>query len=261
MVTITKAFPLSVLRCVLAMVGGMTAVAAPAQEASLVLAGYQFAYRERIETAPGDLHGETTGQIVITRLDGNDTVYLERTHLRPGCGSEQTIARIGADIVALCGHQGGRHYTKKLFRLTPRPVPLAQIDYFDTPAAVTVDPDGKLRTRVLRRDLFGLPGPVYFPFVHVLNDGMVVQAFAPDFSAGARPHYLDYYQELKRQAQPALRYREMAAALVATGNSAFACRELAALQRALPATVDLAAWLRELPAVYPAFDGQRCPGH
>jgi hypothetical protein len=238
------------------------ALQASAQNAVMTQDGHTFSYQERIQTAPGDLQGEVVGTIVITREDGQEIVYEEETALRPGCGDEPAVEYLGGDFVALCGHLGGRHYTKTVFRLTPEPAPLAQLDFFDAPAPVGIDRNGILRTRVLRRDVFrGVTGPVYFPYVHSLDATAAQPVFAADFSASARPIYLDYYETLRREGQPAEHYREMAAALVAAGDVRFACRELGELKRALPASVDLRQWLRTLPqGGYPVFDVRGCKG-
>ena len=235
---------------------------ASAQNAVLTQDGHTFSYQERIETAPGDLQGEVVGTITIRRDDGQELVYEEDTDLRPGCGDEPAVEYLGGDFVALCGHLGGRHYTKTVFRLTPAPVPLAQLDFFDTPAPIGLDRNGILRTRVLRRDVFrGVTGPEYFPYVYSLDETDTPPVFAPDFSASARPIYLDYYETLRREGQPTEHYREMVAALVAGGDVRFACRELGELKRALPGSVDLRKWVRTLPqGGYPAFDVRSCKG-
>jgi len=238
------------------------ALQASAQNAVLTQDGHTFSYQERIEMAPGDLQGEVVGTITIRREDGQEIVYEEDTDLRPGCGDEPAVEYLGGDFVALCGHLGGRHYTKTVFRLTPEPAPLAQLDFFDTPAPIGLDRNGILRTRVLRRDVFrGVTGPEYFPYVYSLDETDMQPVFAPDFSASARPIYLDYYETLRREGQPAEHYREMVAALVAAGDVRFACRELAELRRALPGAVDLRKWVRTLPqGGYPAFDVRGCKG-
>jgi hypothetical protein len=235
---------------------------AAAQNAVLTHAGHTFSYQESLETAEGDLQGEVIGVIHVTREDGLVSIYQEKTALRPGCGDEPGAEYIGGDFVALCGHLGGRHYTKTLFRLTPEPAPVAQLDYFDSPAPIGIDRQGILRTRVLRRDVFpGVTGPVYFPFVYALDGAADKPAFRRDFGAGARALYVDYYEALKREGQPRVHYRAMAAALVASGDKAWACRDLQSLQRALPASVDLARWLRTLPrAGYPGLALKDCKG-
>lgn len=233
---------------------------AAAQNAVLTHAGHTFSYQESLETAEGDLQGEVIGVIHVTREDGLVSIYQEKTALRPGCGDEPGAEYVGGDFVALCGHLGGRHYTKTLFRLTPEPAPVAQLDYYDSPAPIGIDRHGVLRTRVLRRDVFsGVTGPAYFPFVYALDGGADKPAFRRDFSAAARPLYVDYYETLKREGKPRVHYRAMAAALVASGDKGFACRELRALQKVLPASVDLPGWLRTLPrAGYPGFELSSC---
>ncbi|AVR94982.1 hypothetical protein [Pseudoduganella armeniaca] len=235
---------------------------AAAHNAVLTHAGHTFSYQESLETAEGDLQGEVIGVIHVTREDGLVSIYQEKTALRPGCGDEPGAEYVGGDFVALCGHLGGRHYTKTLFRLTPEPAPVAQLDYYDNPAPIGIDRHGFLRTRVLRRDVFpGVTGPVYFPFVYVLDGAADKPAFRRDFSVTARPLYLDYYEALKREGRPRVHYRAMAAALVAAADTVFACRELRALQKALPASVDLPGWLRTLPrAGYPGFELAGCKG-
>jgi len=53
--------------------------------------GYTVRFDERIETAPGDLHGATVGRISIARAADQALAWQENTPLQPGCGAIAAI--------------------------------------------------------------------------------------------------------------------------------------------------------------------------
>ncbi len=241
----------------------MASLPAAAQTNTGARGDYIYSYVERVETAAGDLQGETTGTISIARGTKDAVVYMEQTPLRPGCGAIPAIEWIGNDYAAFCGNLGGRHYTKKLFKLSPMPAPVAQLDYFDSPAKLVADADGKVRTLVLRRDIFGdkLTGPHYFPLVYTLASDGATTAFAVDFKKGAQYHYQGYFNQLKKERNPAAYFPEMLAALIATGDRDLICGELKKLKTPKSGLPDLQRWLEQLAtAGYPRFDTRQCKG-
>lgn len=72
----------------LALLQGMGA----AQAAEALANGYSVRFDERIETAPGDLHGATVGRISIVRAADQGLAWQENTPLQPGCGATASLA-------------------------------------------------------------------------------------------------------------------------------------------------------------------------
>lgn len=231
-----------------------------AQSATVTVQGYQYSFENRVETAAGDLNNLPAGTLQIKRISDGKVVYTEETSLQPGCGDNKTVEAVSSDFISFCGNLGGRHFTKKLFRLQPSPVPVAQIDYYDSPAAITAE-GSDLRTLVLRRDIFGakLTGPHYFPVVYKSVDDGVTIGFRPDYGPGSSRRYVDYYKELRNREQIANAYPEMIAALVASGDVSLICSELKLLKKGVASPKEIENWMQHIPeAGYPKFKIQQC---
>ena len=63
----------------------------PAHAGEVSSNGHTVRDTERTETAPGDLHGDTVGDIRIARAGDQSPVWQENTPLRPGCGAIPAI--------------------------------------------------------------------------------------------------------------------------------------------------------------------------
>ncbi|MED5594323.1 hypothetical protein [Janthinobacterium sp. P210006] len=245
-----------------------------AQAGEVLANGYGVRFDERIETAPGDLHGATVGRISIVRAADQAPVWQENTALRPGCGAIAPVTAIHDSIVATCGHLGGRHYTQKIIALQGNVPLMASVDQFDAPSPVRMERDGSLAVDVVRRDLFPgeLTGPHYFLTVYRLRHDGATFGFVPSFDGEAAERYWRHYRATRQAAPAAAVLPELLASLLAAqaGQPAI-CAELAMiaaeLQRdgqpraAQGAHTAMLAWLDKLPAIgYPRFDALACPG-
>ena len=64
--------------------------------------GYTVRFDERIETAPGDLHGAAVGRISIVRAADQGLAWQENTPLQPGCGAIAAITVLNDSYVWPC---------------------------------------------------------------------------------------------------------------------------------------------------------------
>ncbi|MDI3293448.1 hypothetical protein [Janthinobacterium tructae] len=241
--------------------------------------GYTVRFDERIETAPGDLHGATVGRISIVRAADQGLAWQENTPLQPGCGAIAAITVLNDSYVALCGHLGGRHYTHKIIFMQGNSPTMVSVDQFDSPSAVRVGRDGSLAIDVLRRDRFPgeLTGPHYFPTVYRLHHDDASFGFIPSFDGDAAERYWQHYRATRQAAPAADVLPELLASLLAAqAGKQSICAELATLAADLQqgqqyeqyeqydmqgARTLMRKWLHKLPAIgYPAFDTQACPG-
>ncbi|SDL97212.1 hypothetical protein SAMN05216517_102558 [Janthinobacterium sp. OK676] len=255
------------LLLVMALLQGMTAYAGEVRSN-----GYTVRFDERIETAPGDLHGETVGGIRLVRTADQALVWQENTPLRPGCGNVAAVTAINDRYMALCGHLGGRHYTQKIIFTQGSSLSMASVDQYDSPSPVRVERNGSLAIDVLRRDLFPgeLTGPHYFPTVYRLRHDDAMFGFLPSFDGDVAERYWLHYRATRQAAPAAEVLPELLASLLAaqSGKQSI-CAELDTLAADLQqgrqydaqgARTLMRTWLHKLPAVgYPAFDTQACP--
>jgi len=252
---------------VMALLQGMTAYAGEVRSN-----GYTARFDERIETAPGDLHGESVGGIRLVRASDQALVWQENTPLRPGCGNVAAVTAINDRYMALCGHLGGRHYTQKIIFTQGGSLSMVSIDQYDSPSPVRVERNGSLAIDVLRRGLFPgeLTGPHYFPTVYRLRHDDATFGFVPSFDGDAAERYWLHYR-VTRQAAPAAEVLPelLASLLAAQSGKQSICAELDTLAADLQqgrqydaqgARTLMRRWLHKLPAIgYPAFDTQACP--
>ena len=233
--------------------------------------GYTLRFEERIEEAPGDLHGETVGRISLRRTADQQLLWLENTPLRPGCGKLPAVSAINADFVSICGHLGGRHYTQKIVLTRGNFPTMASVDQYDLPSPARIAADGTLSIDVLRRDMFPeeLTGPHLFPFVYRLHRDAVTFGFALSFDKDAAERYWQHYQDSRQAAHLAGVLPEMLAALLASQARQPICAELADIETALMhddkqldqtgARKLMLSWLQKLPGIgYPAFKQPAC---
>lgn len=231
------------------------------QAAELSNNGYLFRFDERIETAAGDWHGQVAGTISVRRASDQALLLQMNTPLIPDCGAVPAVYAIDDNMVALCGHLGGRHYTQTVIRIDYE-LNVAAIDQHDGAQRLQAGPDGMLQTAVLVRDFFAgeLSGPHYFPFVYRLRRDNATFGWQPVFDSVAAPLYLRSYRD-ERAMETTLTEQlpQALAALVASGDNATICRELATLQTAPDSPALVTTWLRRLPEIgYPAFDMRQC---
>ena len=257
----------------LMLASALLSVVGAAQTGAVLANGYSVRFDERIETAPGDLHGATVGHIRIMGAAEQGLVWQENTALQPGCGAIPAVTRIDDSLVALCGHLGGRHYTQKIIFMHGNSPSMVTLDQYDAPSAVRMERDGSLAIDVLRRDLFPgeLTGPHYFPTVYRLHRDAFAFGFLPSFDANAAERYWLHYRATRQAAPAAAVLPELLASLLAaqSGKQAI-CAELDTLAADLQqgrqhdaqgARTLMRTWLHKLPAIgYPAFDTQACPG-
>lgn len=100
-------FPRRLAACCLA----LFSILPGSQATELSHNGHVFRFDERIETAPGDLHGQVAGTMSVWRADDQALLLQINTPLIPGCDAVPGVYAIDENMVALCGHLGGRHYT------------------------------------------------------------------------------------------------------------------------------------------------------
>ncbi|AQR70876.1 hypothetical protein BZG29_23080 [Janthinobacterium sp. LM6] len=244
-----------------------------AQAAEVLANGYSVRFDERIETAPGDLHGASVGRIRLVRTGDQALVWQENTPLQPGCGAIAAVTVLDDRFVALCGHLGGRHYTQKIIFMQGNSPAMVSVDQFDSPSAVRVERDGSLAIDVLRRDLFPgeLTGPHYFPTVYRLHHDDATFGFVPSFDGDAAERYWQHYRATRQAAPAASVLPELLASLLAAqAGKQSICAELDTLAADLQqgrqydaqgARTLMRTWLHKLPAIgYPALDTQACPG-
>lgn len=250
-------FPRRLAACCLA----LFSILPGAQAAELNHNGHVFRFDQRVETAPGDLHGQAAGTMSVRRAGDQALLLQIDTPLNPGCGAVPAVYAIDDTLVALCGHLGGRHYTQTVIRID-QPLNVASIDQHDGAQRLQAGPDGMPQTAVLARDFFAgeLTGPHYFPRVYRLRRDNATFGWQPVFDSAAAPLYLRSYRDERAMATTlAEQLPQALAALVASGDNATICRELATLQAAPGIPALLATWLRRLPEIgYPAFDLRQC---
>ena len=236
--------------------------------------GYTVRFDERIETAPGDLHGATVGRISIVRAADQGLAWQENTPLQPGCGAIAAITVLNDHYVALCGHLGGRHYTQKIIFMQGNSPAMVSVDQFDSPSAVRVERDGSLAVDVLRRDRFPgeLTGPHYFPTVYRLHHDDATFGFVPNFDGEAAERYWQHYRATRQAAPAAGVLPELLASLLAAqAGTQPICTELATLAAHLQrdsqphdaqgARTLMRTWLHKLSSIgYPRFDAPACRG-
>lgn len=237
--------------------------AATQPAASLEFRGYTVSY----VATPGPGDSEHGGRITLKR--GKSTLMTQHTGLMPGCGKVPAVSLVADKYVALCGHLGGRHYTYQLIGFDGPEPRIAVLDALDDATPLKVAANGDVTALVARRDLLprDVAGPIYFPFVYRLRQDPSAFGFTQVFDAGARADYAGYYAWLKDNKSNNPDFRPaLLAALVATQDKNFICKELAGIDqhggnasKDMKAKSDVQHWIDKLHAVgYPQFNRAQC---
>lgn len=211
------------------------------------------------------IDAEFVSTITIKDSRSGNEVLKEVSTLIPGCDPVPKFQKLAGNLIALCGHLGGRHYTYKLFRMRGHNVEVATVASYDNPSKLIIDEQDSISILIALRDL--LPertGPLYFPYVYRLNNDQSAFGFYLDFSSKSRSQYQGYYNAV-RDDDDAYFLPVKLAALVATRDDDFICskiNEMVQNRKDLDERKyrqQIAKWLQRLPSIeYPVFDLSTC---
>ena len=240
-----------------------TAATAAKPASSLEFRGYTVSY----VATPGPGDTERGGRITLKH--GKSVLMTQHTGLMPGCGKVPALSLVADKYVALCGNLGGRHYTYQVIGFDGPEPRIAVLDALDDATPLKATADGDVTALVARRDLLprDVAGAIYFPLVYRLRKDPSAFGFVPVFDAGARADYAGYYAWLKDNKRNNPDFRPaLIAALVATQDKNFICKELAGIdQQGGNTSKDIKAksgaqhWIDKLHAVgYPQFNRAQC---
>lgn len=237
-------------------------------------------YYSRIKTIENNSQNlvNSKGKLILTDANTNEEIYKEITPLQPGCEGFSSVSVLNIDviksvfiagelkknIVVTCGNIDGRHMTAKLFFKAPNGIRTAMLDFENTPPNFTYR-NGIVSSSVYRRLLFEDTGysDNQYLFVYRLNFDEETMGFSVLFGDEAEANYKSYFESLHNNIDDVKNsyIGPLLAALYATNNKDYACKNLIALEKKIDRK-QLSEWVVKLKKLnFPVFDVNTCKGN
>ncbi len=249
----------------LVFLGSCISICKADQKSSAEIRGHLFTFEKSLNR-DRSIDSEYLSTISVKRNGSNAEIYKQVSTLLPGCESISKLQKLEENLVAICGHLGGRHYTYKFYRVGASGPEVATLDAFDVaPQIAHHKSDGTVSLLVILRDRFSdITGPVYFPYVYKLHRDESAFGFYLDYSASSREQYEKFYATIKTKNDTSYLPVKIAT-LMAIQDKSFVCRELNEIAKngegknhgSLQNSIE--KWMEKLPSIgYPTFNLNDC---
>lgn len=244
--------------------GSSIAICEAGQKESLEIRDHVFTFEQSANTDKS-IDAEYQSTISVKKKGADSEIYKQVSTLEPSCGKVPKFQKLNENLIALCGHLGGRHYTYKFFRISASGPEVTTLDSFDGAPEIVNTNNGSISLLVIMRDRFSeITGPVYFPYVYQLYSDENAFGFHLDYGVNSRQQYRKFYADIKSTDDKNYLPVKIAT-LMAIQDEKFVCDEIKEIKQkaenknAGSLQNSIEKWMKKLPSVgYPTFNLNDC---
>lgn len=247
----------------LVFLGSCISICKADQKASAEIRGHVFTF-EKSQNSDRSIDSEHLSTVLVKKNGSRAEIYKQVSTLQPGCGTISKLQKLEENLVATCGHLGGRHYTYRFYRMGASGIDVTTLDAFDVIPEIYRS-NGAISLLVILRDRFPeITGPVYFPYVYKLHRDENTFGFHLDYGIDSREQYEKFYSTIKTKDNESYLPVKVAT-LMAIQDKSFVCHELSEIAknakgeklRSLQNSIE--KWMAKLPSIgYPTFNLNDC---
>lgn len=250
----------------LVFLGSCVSICKADQKVSTEIRGHVFTF-EKSQNRDRSIDSEHLSTILVKKNGSEAEIYKQVSTLQPGCEAIPKLQKLEENLVATCGHLGGRHYTYRFYRLGASGLDATTLDAFDVAPEIAYKGNGSVSLLVMLRDRFPeITGPVYFPFVYKLHRDESAFGFHLDYSVSSREQYEKFYTTIKTKDNESYLPVKIAT-LMAIQDKSFVCHELSEIAKNAKGKGEMHGslqnsiekWMVKLPSIgYPTFNLNDC---
>ncbi|WP_462164357.1 hypothetical protein [Pseudoalteromonas xiamenensis] len=249
----------------LVFLGSCISICKADQKVSAEIRGHVFTF-EKSQNHDRSIDAEHLSTVLVKRIGSETEVFKQVSTLQPGCEAIPKLKKLEDNLVATCGHLGGRHYIYRFYRVGASGIEVATVDAFDfIPEVYSTNGSVSLLVK-LRDQLSEITGPVYFPYVYKLHRDQSAFGFHLDYGIGSREQYEKFYSTIKTKDNESYLPAKVAT-LMAIQDKRFVCHELSEIAKNAKGEThrnlqnSIEKWMAKLPSIgYPTFNLNDCQG-